>query len=405
MAGQSDQDQLHEFDQYINGTYNKDVDTSNILNLFQDPQPNSDQFSYNPLRNYGNSDQGYHPYESPSSTTNSMDQTFHQDSRNSQHYKLNKGGHYQPMNCEQEFNNQTNRILTIPTSTQSFVQTIPTTEQTFTQNFLEIKEWDKIELPGNVKGDLVKTKNQNLFPTTDNYTLLDLSSSNKPHQQPQWQEEEPLTPNKEQHKPTAEKCHSPIPILIDNQQPFKINEEIITQIQNQATKQGGVKQIIKIRNPDLIPTAQSRNPDIIPATKQTAMASARASPIPSTSSPLRLKSDHKPEIIKQVIRSSSKPRKGRPPKRPDTSDKFDNTSSRLKRSSRNIVTSKYAKLRLILEKLEDQEYAPHSPTTSQKKENRTLADFQVEVVALMKNEMSHIITRYAINKKVSERTK
>ena len=405
MAGQSDQDQLHEFDQYINGTYNRDVDTDNILDLFQDPKPNSDQFSYNPTRNYSNSDQSYRPYESPSSTTNSMEQTFNHDNRNSQHYKLNQGGHYQPINCVQEFTNQTNRILTIPTSTQSFAQTIPTSGQTFTQNFLEIKDWEKIKLPGNVTGDLVKTKHQNPMPVHDNYTLLDLSSSNKTYHQPQWQEEEPLTPNKEQQKPTKEKCSSPIPILIDNQQPFKINEEIITQIQNQATKQGGVKQIIKIRNPDLISTTTSRNPDLIPANKQTTIASTRASPIPSTSSPLKLKSEHTPEIIKQVIRSSAKPKKGRPPKRPATSDNLDSDSSRKKRSSRNIATSKYAKLRLILEKLEDQEYAPHSPTTSQKKENRTLADFQVEVVALMKNEMSRIITRYAINKKVSEKSK
>ena len=90
MEEHSEEAQLHEFDQYINGTYNRDVDTDNILELFQDPKPNSDQFSYNSTRNYSNSDQSYRPYESPSSTTNSMEQTFSHDNRNSQHYKLNQ---------------------------------------------------------------------------------------------------------------------------------------------------------------------------------------------------------------------------------------------------------------------------------------------------------------------------
>ena len=398
MEQQSEKFQIHDFEQYINGTYGRDVDNNDILNLFQDP-PSNNQFSYNPTMNFSNRNRSYHPYESPSSTTNPMEQTFHQDTRNSQHYKMNNGGQYQTMNCEQEFNNQTNRTLTIPTSTQNFVQTLPTTGQTFTQGFLEIKEWEKIDLPGNVAGDLVNKKHQNSMPSNDSYTLLDLSAS-KDHQRPQWQEEEPLTSKPEQQKQNKEKCNLPIPIIIDNQQPFQINEEIISQIQMQVNNQEGVKHIVKIRNPDFMPTTKTRNPDPIPTTKKT----TKESPTPSTSSPLMLKSDHSPEIIKHVKRSSSKPRKGRPPKSSATLPQSNTSSSRQKRSSRNITTSKYAKLRLILEKLEDQEYTPQSPTTSLKKENRTLADFQVEVVALMKSEMSRIITRYAINKKMSEKT-
>ena len=416
MEQQNGKFQGHQFEQYINGTQDRNIDNNDILTLFEDPHPNNNQFSYNQTMNYNNKDRVYHPYDSPSSTTNPMEQPFNQDTRNHQHYKMHNSGQYQTMNCEQEFNNQTNRTLTIPTSTQNLVQALPTTGQTFTQGnfiqalpttgqaftqaFVEITDWEKLDLPGNVAGDLVKTKNQNSVPSTDSYTLLDLSSSDKTHQQTQWQEEEPLTSKSEQ-EPNKEKGNLPIPIIIDNEQPFQINQEIISQIQKQVNMQKGVKQVVKIRNPDFIPTATMvKNPDLVPTTKQT----KRESPNTSTSSPLRLKSEHEPEIIQHVIRGSSKPKKGRPPKPLDTSSKPDTNSSRRKRSSRNIATSKYAKLRLILEKLEDQEFTPDSPTTSQKRENRTLADFQTEVVALMKSEMSRIITRYAIHNHKSQKT-
>ena len=400
MEQQSGTFQMHQFEQYINGTQDSNIDNNNILTLFEDPHPNNNQFSYSQTMNYNNKDRVYHPYESPSSTTNSMEQQFNQETRNHQHYKMYNSGQYQPINCEQEFSNQTNRTLTIPTSTQKFVQAIPTTGQTFTQGFVEITDWEKLDLPGNVAGDLMKTKHQNPGPSTDSYTLLDLSSSDKTHQQPQWQEEEPLTSKSEQHKPNKERGNLPIPIIIDNEQPFQINQEIISQIQKQVNMQEGVKQVVKIRNPDFIPTTITKKPNLTPTTNQT----KRDSPNPSTSSPLRLKSDHEPEIIQHVIRHSSKPRKGRPPKLSGASDKPDTDSSRRKRSSRNIATSKYAKLRLILEKLEDQEYTPQSPTTSEKRENRTLAEFQTEVVALMRSEMSRIITRYAIHNHKSQKT-
>ena len=399
MEQQSGTLQMHQFEQYINGTQDKNVDNNDILTLFEDSHTNNNQFSYNQTMNY-NKDRVYHPYDSPSSTTNSMEQQFNQDTRNHQHFKMYNSGQYQPINCEQEFNNQTNRTLTIPTSTQKLVQAIPTTGQTVTQGFVEITDWEKLDLPGNVAGDLMKTKHQNSGPSTDSYTLLDLSPSDRIHQQPQWQEDEPLTSKSEQ-KSNKEKVNLPIPIIIDNDQQFQINQEIISQIQKQVKMQEGVKQVVKIMNPDFIPTTITKIPNLAPPANQT----KRELPNPSTSSPLRLKSEHEPEIIQHVIRGSSKPKKGRPPKLSDTSDKPDTNSSRKKRSSRNIVTSKYAKLRLILEKLEDQEYSPQSPTTSEKRENRTLAEFQTEVVALQRSEMSRIISRYAIHHHKSQKTK
>ena len=399
MEQQSGTLQMYQFEQYINGTQDKNVDSNDILTLFEDSHPNTNQFSYNQTMNY-NKDRVYHPYDSPSSTTNSMEQQFNQDTRNHQHFKMYNSGQYQPINGEQEFNNQTNRTLTIPTSTQKLVQAIPTTGQTITQGFVEITDWEKLDLPGNVAGDLMKTKHQNSGPSTDSYTLLDLSPSDRIHQQPQWQEDEPLTSKSEQ-KSNKEKVNLPVPIIIDNDQQFQINQEIISQIQKQVNMQEGVKQVVTIRNPDFIPTTITKIPNLAPSTKQT----KRELPSPSTSSPLRLKSEHEPEIIQHVIRGSSKPKKGRPPKLSDTSDKPDTNSSRKKRSSRNIVTSKYAKLRLILEKLEDQEYSPQSPTTSEKRENRTLAEFLTEVVALQRSEMSRIISRYAIHHHKSQKTK
>ena len=377
MEQQSGSLHMHQFEQYINGTQDKNVDNNDILTLFEDSHPNNNQFSYNQTMNY-NKDRVYHPYDSPSSTTNPMEQQFNQDTRNHQHFN---SGQYQPINCEQKL-----------------VQAIPTTGQTVTQGFVEITDWEKLDLPGNVAGDLMK--HQNSGTSTNNYTLLDLSPSDRVHQQPQWQEDEPLTSKSEQ-KPNKEKINLPVPIIIDNDQQFQINQEIISQIQKQVKMQEGVKQVVKIRNPDFIPTTITKKPNLAPTTKQT----KRESPNPSTSSPLRLKSEHEPEIIQHVIRGSSKPKKGRPPKLSDTSDKPDTNSSRKKRSSRNIVTSKYAKLRLILEKLEDQEYSPQSPTTSEKRENRTLAEFQTEVVALQRSEMSRIISRYAIHHHKSQKTK
>ena len=64
-----------------------------------------------------------------------------------------------------------------------------------------------------------------------------------------------------------------------------------------------------------------------------------------------------------------------------------------KRISRNINSSKYAKLRAILEDLEEQEHSPKSPHSQKKKENRTLHHFQIEVVHIMKEDMARMIEK------------
>ena len=64
-----------------------------------------------------------------------------------------------------------------------------------------------------------------------------------------------------------------------------------------------------------------------------------------------------------------------------------------KRTSRNINSSKYAKLRAILEELEDQEHSPKSPHSKNKKENKTLHHFQIEVANIMKEDMSRLIEK------------
>ena len=59
MDQQNERSQVHDFDRYINGSYDNDVD--NVLTLFQDPLPNNNQFSYHPTMNLNNRDGIYHP--------------------------------------------------------------------------------------------------------------------------------------------------------------------------------------------------------------------------------------------------------------------------------------------------------------------------------------------------------
>ena len=386
MEEQLEQFQQDQLEKYLNETCTRDVSADDLLNWFQNPQSNSSNHFNNTSRmNYSNQDQGhknFHPYESPSSTTNSMEQRFEHDTLNTQHFRLNTTGQFQTMNSNQEFNNQMNQTLTIPTSTQNFVQTVPVPGQRFVQGLFHIKNWEKIELPGHVAPNLVKTNNQ-IIPTKIN-NQVKLIAPAKSGEQTQWQEEDSL----EQLNTVKDQGHPPVPIIINNQHPFKIDEGIISQIQNQATKQSGIKQLIKIRNPDPLSTIEP------PTT---------ISPILPKSSPIILKTDHKPELITHV-KNPSKGTKSRP-SRSTTIEKPTTIFSPHKRTTRNIITSKYAKLRSILEKLEDQEYSPNSPTTKSRRDNRTLHDFQVEVVAIMKNDMSSIITRHAISKKASTKTK
>jgi hypothetical protein len=182
--------------------------------------------------------------------------------------------------------------------------------------------------------------------------------------------------------------------IIDNQQPFKINENIVTQIKNQAS---GVRQIVKLRNTD-------PEPEVNPNPEPEALASTSASPLLEQCPLAPLNITHKQEIKTHVAKTSSRKSKSQKSKSSITKDTTATIISPHKRSTRNITTSKFAKLRGILEKLEDQEFSPSSPTSKAKKTNRTLQDFQVEVAAIIKNDVSRIISRYHIHKKTSPKT-
>ena len=191
-----------------------------------------------------------------------------------------------------------------------------------------------------------------------------------------------------------------------------------------------MRQVIKFRNPDPEPEVhrdpdpepkahtstspapllekQCRNPDPEPEVHRDqnpepkAHTSTSTSPILEKHPPVPLKTTHKPKIIKQIVKTSSKKGKSRHSKSSSTKEKVTTIISPHKRSTRNITTSKYAKLRSILEKLEDQETSPSSPTSKAKKSNKTLHDFQVEVAAINKNDMSRMISKY--HKKTSPTT-
>ena len=121
------------------------------------------------------------------------------------------------------------------------------------------------------------------------------------------------------------------------------------------------------------------------------------------------------QSARQNIKDKHRAKQQRPPivlKQPSSRRKEDNPSPALfstnkpataiisphKRTSRNITTSKYSRLRAILEKLEDQEYSPNSPHTKNKKGNKTLHHFQVEVVNIMKEDQSRLIEQYRLSK-------
>ena len=141
-------------------------------------------------------------------------------------------------------------VQTTPTSTQNFVQTVPVPGQKLVQGLFHIQNWQEIQLPGHVVSNLVKTNHSTTIPTSDtNSNQWKLLSPGTNSEQTQRQGEETFTPNMEKQKIDKEQCNLPVPVIIDNQHPFKIDDNIISQIQNQAAKQGGIKQIIKIRNP------------------------------------------------------------------------------------------------------------------------------------------------------------
>ena len=77
------ENQLEEFRQdqlnrYLDETSKEDVSADDLINWFQNNQSNTNhQCNINEKRNFSNQDRvqnNFHPYESPSSTTNNMEQ-------------------------------------------------------------------------------------------------------------------------------------------------------------------------------------------------------------------------------------------------------------------------------------------------------------------------------------------
>ena len=88
------EDQLEEFRQdqlekYLDETSTEDISADDLITWFQNNQPNTNQqFNNTAKMNFSNQDRGhknFHPYESPSSTTNSMEQRVEYDTHNAQH--------------------------------------------------------------------------------------------------------------------------------------------------------------------------------------------------------------------------------------------------------------------------------------------------------------------------------
>ena len=424
------EDQLEEFRQdqlekYLDETSTEDISADDLITWFQNNQLNTNhQFNNTAKMNFNSQDRGhknFHPYESPSSTTNSMEQRVEYDTHNAQHSRGNIAGQSHTIRENKESN-------ITPNVTNNFVQTAaPVPEQNFIQSLFHIKGWEKIDLPGQIDPNL--TKIDKAMPINCNTNLLSVNPTTYNYEQTQWQTKQPIAPTITHHNTQENLGNNAISIIIDNQQPFQINEDIVTQIKNQAS---GVRQVIKFRNPDPEPEVhrdpdpepkahtstspapllekQCRNPDPEPEVHRDqnpepkAHTSTSPSPILEKHPPVPLKTTHKPKIIKQIVKTSSRKGKSRHSKSSSTKEKVTTIISPHKRSTRNITTSKYAKLRSILEKLEDQETSPSSPTSQAKKSNRTLHDFQVEVAAINKNDMSRMISKYNIHKKTSPTT-
>ena len=379
-----------QLDKYLNETTAEDISTDDLLNWFENNQSNSNnQFNNTETVGFNNQNEGQknlHPYESPSSTTNFMEQRGEYDTHNVQHFRGNTAGQYHTIHDNREF-----KIT--PNSTQNLVQAAtPIPKQNFIQTLVHIKSWEQIKLPGQIDPKLMKMNNT--VPLNCNANLLSVHPTTNNYEQTQWQNKQSLVPPKTYQNAQEDLGNKTIPIIIDNQQPVKINENIVTQIKNQAS---GVRQIVKLRNTD-------PEPEVNPNPEPEALASTSASPLLEQCPLAPLNITHKQEIKTHVAKTSSRKSKSQKSKSSITKDTTATIISPHKRSTRNITTSKFAKLRGILEKLEDQEFSPSSPTSKAKKTNRTLQDFQVEVAAIIKNDVSRIISRYHIHKKTSPKT-
>lgn len=261
---------LDEHEQSQNNT--GEIEDDELFSIIQGTQPNSNHFNNNnsviQYNDRGQEQNNFHSYESPSSTTTSMEQRLEQTTPNIQQFRVNTTNQFQQINREQKLDTQTNQTMSIPTSnlnliqttptsTQNFIQALPIPSQKLVQGLFHIQNWQKIELPGQVVSNLVKTNHSTTRPTSNtNPNQWELTSPGTINHQTQWQQEEASTPNIEKQKIDTKQCNLPVPVVIDNQHPFKIDDNIISQIQDQAAKQGGVRQMIKIRSPD--PTSETQ---------------------------------------------------------------------------------------------------------------------------------------------------
>ena len=88
-----------------------EIEEDELISMLQGTQPNNrNHFNNNSGINYNDQGQGqnsnFHSYESPSSTTTSMEQKLEQVTPNTQHFRLNTTGQFQQINREQGFTNQ-----------------------------------------------------------------------------------------------------------------------------------------------------------------------------------------------------------------------------------------------------------------------------------------------------------
>ena len=97
-----------QLDKYLNETTAEDLSTDDLLNWFENNQSNSNnQFNNTETVGFNNQNEGQknlHPYESPSSTTNFMEQRGEYDTHNVQHFRGNTAGQYHTIHDKREFN-------------------------------------------------------------------------------------------------------------------------------------------------------------------------------------------------------------------------------------------------------------------------------------------------------------
>ena len=207
------EDQLEEFRQdqlekYLDETSTEDISADDLITWFQNNQPNTNQqFNNTAKMNLNSQDRGhknFHPYESPSSTTNSMEQRVEYDTHNAQHSRGNIAGQYHTMRENKESN-------ITPNVTNNFVQTVtPLPEQNFTQSLFHIKGWEKMDLPGQIDPNL--TKIDKAMPINCNTNLLSVNPTTYNYEQTQGQTKQPIAPTITHHNTQENLGNNAIPV-------------------------------------------------------------------------------------------------------------------------------------------------------------------------------------------------